>query len=626
MVVTTDQAQVALHAAGSYTPSPRDWRDHWIYFLMIDRFNNVGSAPPPHWNAPPATYQGGTFAGVQAQLDYIKRLGAGAIWLTPVIKNPVYLPKSYHGYGAQDFLAINPFFSSDVDRAKTDPTFVEGEFRSLVQACHDRSLYVIVDVVIRHAGDVFGYTQSPDAPPPWRAATYDVQWRDPASSGLNPAWPDIAEVSDPEAGVWPLEIRKNDAFVRRGYSADNDTPVSIECDFKDLKALVVNSNVKDQSAVQDVMILAYKYLIAKYDIDGLRLDSLGYVDRTFAQRFANAIREYALSIGKQNFFTFGEVTKSECEIANFVGRTAKDPDGFYGVDAALDFPVRATLVSTIKNMGSTPRDLCQIFADRHRAEDGIISSHGEASSFFVTFLDNHDDACRFGYLGELNPARFADQVKLGLATLLTLQGIPCIYYGTEQGLQGHSLDCCKNACGGLYVREALWGKPGNPFCVANSNGLPALLAALTDIRARQPALCYGRQYFRPTADAGSTSLTVSSVGGGPLAYSRILSDTEVLVVCNTCNDRTASAWTGDVLIDATLNPAGSQPLAWSTNKGAFSFPDTVKRRAPGEIWIDGSPTTGCTRTLRVTVNPMEAIIVRLTPDPGQPLVSGGPTI
>ena len=68
------------------------------------------------------------------------------------------------------------------------------------------------------------------------------------------------------------------------------------------------------------LIHAYQYLIAKYDVDGYRIDTLKYIEPAFAQTFGNAIREYALSLGKKNFFTFGEVYDSEEKIAHFIGR------------------------------------------------------------------------------------------------------------------------------------------------------------------------------------------------------------------------------------------------------------------------------------------------------------------
>ena len=72
-------------------PSPSDWRDIWIYFVMVDRFNNVTTPPRHHPFDDPTFFgfQGGNFAGIQAQLPYIKGLGAGAIWLSPVLMSAV---------------------------------------------------------------------------------------------------------------------------------------------------------------------------------------------------------------------------------------------------------------------------------------------------------------------------------------------------------------------------------------------------------------------------------------------------------------------------------------------------------------------------------------------------------
>ena len=56
-------------------PSPGDWRDTWIYFLLIDRFNNPAQPPNGAWNRRFDFRQGGTFDGVQAQLGYLAAAG-----------------------------------------------------------------------------------------------------------------------------------------------------------------------------------------------------------------------------------------------------------------------------------------------------------------------------------------------------------------------------------------------------------------------------------------------------------------------------------------------------------------------------------------------------------------------
>src|SRR5947207_6523675 len=100
--------------ASQVTPSPEDWRDVLIYFLMVDRFNNPNAAPRnAPFDAEFGGFQGGTIAGIQAQLPYLKQLGVGAVWFTPVLVNGQMLngtpnTGTYHGYGIQDFLSIDP--------------------------------------------------------------------------------------------------------------------------------------------------------------------------------------------------------------------------------------------------------------------------------------------------------------------------------------------------------------------------------------------------------------------------------------------------------------------------------------------------------------------------------------
>ena len=161
-------------------------------------------------------------------------------------------------------------------------------------------------------------------------------------------------------------------------------------------------------------------------------------------------------IGKRNFFTFGEIIASEEEINRFVGRHSTETEGF-GVDAALDYPLFFKLPEIVKGWRDVS-ELSTVFDNRKKAEEVLISSHGEAGKYFVTFLDNHDRTERFKH-----PSTPQEQITMGLATLFCLQGIPAIYYGTEQGLTGTvdsrgEPDLVNNES----VREALWGK-SNPF-------------------------------------------------------------------------------------------------------------------------------------------------------------------
>jgi glycosidase len=138
--------------AAAAFPSPEDWRDRWIYFLMLDRFNNP-AAPPVHtpFDDPNfSEFQGGKFSGVQQQVIYIKNLGAGAIWLSPPLKNFRFDRHTYHGYGIHNFVGAEPRFADNMAKA-------DDELRALVDAAHEQDLLVIFDIVLNHTGNAFAY-------------------------------------------------------------------------------------------------------------------------------------------------------------------------------------------------------------------------------------------------------------------------------------------------------------------------------------------------------------------------------------------------------------------------------------------------------------------------------------
>ncbi len=588
-------------------PSPEDWRDQWIYFLLVDRFNNP-QAPPRFtpFDGLHGAFQGGTFNGVRQQLDYLKQLGVGALWLSPVLKNCQYNPSSYHGYGIQDFLQVDPRFASDSQAAKVNPQLAEIELRALVDEAHARGMYVIFDIVLNHAGDVFEYVLadgSRSAEAEWRESPYTINWRDENGQGRS-EWATPPDNPPLDAAVWPAELRRNEFFRRQGKGGEAGG------DFASLKEWVTAFQQPETESgptfpVRNILIRAYQYLIAKYDVDGFRIDTLKYIEPEFAQVFGNAMREFALSIGKKNFFTFGEVYDNEEQIARFIGRNvaAQDTD-LVGVDAALDFPLFFKLPEVAKGQ-LAPAEVIALFEHRKQVERDILSSHGEASRYFVTFLDNHDQRERFYFSPPDEPTRFADQLTLGVGCLLALQGVPSLYYGTEQGLHGFGDQ-------DLAVREALWGKAD---AFTRAQPLYAAIAALAAIRARQPALRYGRQYFRSVSGDG-IRFGVSSFAPGVLAFSRILNDQELLVVANT---NTHESWTGEVIVDRALNAVGSRYVVLFTNKALSQSgdhggvtPEPVSEKVAGKVEIheiDGSVTSGPARALRVSLQKMEIQIL-----------------
>jgi glycosidase len=244
-------------------------------------------------------------------------------------------------------------------------------------------------------------------------------------------------------------------------------------------------------------------------VDGFRIDTLKFISPDFERIFANAMREFAVSAGMKNFFTFGEIFDNETTIAQFVGRNTSAPGAVVGVDVALDYPLFFKLPNVPKGLSGTPFDVANVFETRKRIEQDIITSHGEAGKFFVTFLDNHDQSQRFGFTGDTQ--RF-EQIALGLGCIFSLQGIPCLYYGTEQGLNGgkdqiHADDS--------MVREALWGRTdaaGRPNGFDLSHPLYRAVQQIARVRADQPAL---RRFCRLTA---ATSAAAAIALPSPVFY------------------------------------------------------------------------------------------------------------
>jgi hypothetical protein len=151
------------------------------------------------------------------------------------------------------------------------------------------------------------------------------------------------------------------------------------------------------------------------------------------------------------------------------------------------------------------------------------------------------------------------------------------------------------------VREALWGKPdafdaSHPFYTA--------IQRLSAIRDSQPALRYGRLYFRPVSGDG-IHFGASSFTPGVLAFSRILNNQEVVVVANA---NTQAGFQGDVIVDFFINNDGERFRV--LNDAGGSTPAVVETRSGLEIReIEGGITTGPARMVHVDLRPMDVQIL-----------------
>ncbi|HOO53186.1 MAG TPA: alpha-amylase family glycosyl hydrolase [Methanothrix sp.] len=527
-----DTKKVDFKPRGDVFSSPADWRDQFIYHLMVDRFNNGDEKAPAYEpglaqdreDSEGEKWQGGNLKGVSKKLDYIRGLGCTAIWLSPVFKNRD-VENTYHGYGIQNFLEVDPRFGSSKD------------LRDLVKKAHKNRIYVILDIVLNHTGDNWAY---PGGCPYYYCSgqRFDFGfWRGSGSS---------EEKGGDDGAVMPPEFQNPEWYRRCGEIKNWDAfPEARDGDFFSLKD-IDTSNKEAMRSLIDI----YKHWIAETDIDGYRLDAAKHLEESSTAIFCNAIREYAQSIGKKNFFLFGEIVGEDRFIDQYIGRNARIPgtnERFPSLDAALDFPLWGVLEWVVKGF-SNPAAL----RERYGRFSDIYADHGEAGRRFVTFLDNHDQIGRSpkGRFLFDNPHR--EQAVLALGYLLTSQGIPCIYYGTEQGFDGGG-DHDK------YLRECMFGGNWGGFKTTGhhffnpEHPLYRSISEIADIRKKEPALRYGRQYFREISGDGQ-NFGHPIDGKCTLAYSRILDDAEVLVAMNLDSEPREDF----VTVDRNLAPEGKK--------------------------------------------------------------------
>lgn len=104
---------------------------------MTDRFSQGGTTGGNCGNL--GNYCGGVYKGITNNLDYIQGMGFDAIWISPIVDN---LDGGYHGYWARNWEKLNDHFGSADD------------LTALVSACHDKGIWVMVDVVANHVAPV----------------------------------------------------------------------------------------------------------------------------------------------------------------------------------------------------------------------------------------------------------------------------------------------------------------------------------------------------------------------------------------------------------------------------------------------------------------------------------------
>ena len=584
-----------------YFPSPENWEDQVIYFLLADRFSDENesdetlydaerdcelvkkSGKEEEWQSWGKRWNGGHLKGVLSKLDYLQKMGITAVWISPIFRQVPFL-ETYHGYGIQNFLDIDPHIGSPED------------LRLLSQEAHKRGMRIILDIIINHSGDVFAYNEEDT---PWSGTEYTVKGYRNAEGEPEFPYGDerVPESAWPDGAVWPRELQDPSVYYRKGYIRNwEHYPEYVEGDFFSLKTHNLGTGGTGEefqpSTALKTITEAFKYWIACADVDGFRIDTVKHMEWGATRYFVREVHEFAKSLGKKNFYLIGEITGGlEYAIEAF-----KET----GLNAALGINrIPNQLEGCAKGLVD-PQSYFGIFSNTQLLGEDDYRWYQDN---VVTMFDDHDMVSQAGYWKYRFAADKETAPLLLNALFLNVMslGIPCIYYGTEQGFDGSGGE-------DSYIRECMFAGQFGAFRTQGrhffntANPLYIELRKLLELRHSYLILRQGRQYLRPISHDGEHFDYPRKIGEGRItsviAWSRIFNKEEAVLAFNTDME---NALTVSIAVDSSLQTEGDEfQVLYSSDPG--TSPESVKAKQAGEnlaLNID-VPAAGCVMLYRGT--------------------------
>lgn len=376
-----------------------------IYQIFVDRFNRGGDVPvsdgakliTEEWDVIPEypeypgaplknnTFFGGTLFGITDKLDYIKSLGATAIYLSPIFSSV-----SNHKYDTADYMKVDEMFGG------------EEALKELINQAKKRNIRMILDGVFNHTGDDSVYFN--------KCNRFDTVGAYNSKSSPYYSWYDFQHHPDEYTSWWGIPI------------LPRINPDIQECG--------------EYFAGRGGVIEKYR----KLGVYGFRLDVCDELSDEFIAKIKSKLSEDGESV------LYGEVWEdASCKIAYekrkkyYLGRE---------LDGVMNYPLRTGIIDFIvkKSTDTLSYALLNVIQNMpiriRNSQMNLLGSHDTVR--VITALagksaDGHTNA-------QLSVARLTDDER-SLATkklmaaytvLATLPGIPTIFYGDEAGLEGYS--------------------------------------------------------------------------------------------------------------------------------------------------------------------------------------------
>jgi len=367
----TLMAGLALAAACTTGENP-EVKDYWpqagvTYEIFVQSFNDSDGDGI------------GDLNGVAQKLDYVKELGANAIWFMPIMPSP-----SYHKYDVTDYKGIHPDYGTMED------------FKNLLEEAHKRDIKIVIDLIINHSGS--GHP-----------------WFEEARKGRDNPYRDYyvwAQKDTIAESINKKVITLDSHNIRQWHDPGNGEDFYYGFFIGGMPDL----NYDNPKVRQEIYVIG-KFWLEEIGVDGFRLDAAKHIfpdDRPLDNHaFWKGFRAKMEAI-KPNVYLVGEVYDKKEIVAPYLP----------GLPALFNFDFHYTLLEVLNTENG------MLLAKKQKEILGFYQ--GITPNFIdATISSNHDQPRLLNELGS-DPEKY----KQASAILLTMPGAPYLYYGEEIGMLG----------------------------------------------------------------------------------------------------------------------------------------------------------------------------------------------
>ena len=402
-----------------------DWfKGGVMYQIFPDRFCKVGETPTikgrinrDDWGGTPSflpnvqgkvlnnDFFGGNFKGIQSKLPYLKALGVTVIYC-----NPVFEAASNHRYDTSDYKKIDPILGT------------EDDFSALVSEAKKMGIRVVLDGVFNHTGDNSVYFN--------KYGEYPSVGAYQSKASPYYSWYSFQEFPNKYSSWWGIDILPE-----------------------------VNENSEEyQNFIFGKGGVLKKWL--GFGIGGYRLDVADELPDFFLKKLRKSVKEE-----DENAIIIGEVWEDASNKIAYSQR--REYLQGYELDSVMNYPLKDAIIAYIQTGKAIDLLHCIRVLRNHYPKEtldclmNILGTHDTARILTVLggiYCRNKEEMAQdWAYLNENARQKTIEKLKMAAVLQFTVPGVPCIYYGDENGMEGHIDPFCRRCFDWDHLNEDLIG-------------------------------------------------------------------------------------------------------------------------------------------------------------------------